>query len=173
MIYDIAQFGFSFLVLISVWLTYTHIMSVLPLEDRSTIALNIALLFLVAIEPYLFHLNVAFDLVASEGLLDTASILFTLDMAGLMTILALFLHQLSLEERKLLPHDIIGGYKRVRDELFISALLFGATVFPIFWAIRVWDIPLRFYVWLVPVVVSSCRRVSTTRSENGNIAIES
>ena len=99
MLIDISEFGFSFLILISVWLGYTNIMSVLPLEDGTTVTLNLVLLFLVSIEPYLFYLNIIFDLSAHEVLLNYASILYALDMTGLMLILALFTHELAREER--------------------------------------------------------------------------
>ena len=105
MVVDIAEFGFSFLILISVWLGYWNIMSVLPLEDNTIVILNVALLFLVAIEPYLFYLNITFDLIAHELLLNSASILYALDMTGLVTIIALFTHQLAREERGLVPKE--------------------------------------------------------------------
>jgi hypothetical protein len=49
---DISEFGFSFLILVSVWLGYWNIVSVLPMEDRTIVALNVGLLFLVSVEPY-------------------------------------------------------------------------------------------------------------------------
>src|SRR5216683_5236822 len=52
---SIATFGFSFLILIFVWFRYSEIMSVLPVETTRTRALNTIMLFLVAIEPYLFN----------------------------------------------------------------------------------------------------------------------
>jgi uncharacterized membrane protein len=42
---DLATFGFSFVILINIWINYTKIMSVLSLEDRLTISLNSLLLF--------------------------------------------------------------------------------------------------------------------------------
>ena len=92
---DIGEFGFSFLILVSVWLGYWSIMSILPMEDGVIVALNIGLLFLVSIEPYLFYLNITFDLLSHEPLLNAASVLYALDMTGLMLILALFTHQLA------------------------------------------------------------------------------
>lgn len=77
-------FGFSFIILISVWLRYTWIMSALPLETATAVSLNIALLFLVSVEPYLLSLvNTA------EAILifDDASIVYALDLAGLVAIL--------------------------------------------------------------------------------------
>ena len=154
---DVAEFGFSFLILISVWLGYWNVMSVLPMEDRTVVALNIGLLFLVSIEPYLFYLNITFDLLAHQLLLNTASIGYALDMTGLMMILALFTHELTREERGLVPKESLARYKRLRDVLLISAILFGVTVLPIFWTIKFFGQPIRFYFWFVPLVISSAR----------------
>ena len=160
MLIDIAEFGFSFLILISVWLGYTNIMSVLPMEDRTAIILNIVLLFLVSVEPYLFYLNVIFDLSAHELLLNSASILYALDMTGLMLILALFTHELAREERGLVPKELLTAYRGVRNMLFISAALFAITILPVFWILRLWNLPARFYLWIVPLILSSVRRIS-------------
>jgi uncharacterized membrane protein len=160
-IFDVLQFGFSFLILISVWFSYSSIMSVLPVEDVHTMVLNTVMLFLVSVEPYLFYLNSVFDLEQQEVMLDAASIAYALDMAGLMAILALFAHELTVEDRKLLPQDILGNYRRVRNTLLLAAVLFAVTLLPVFWTIRVLGAPLRFYVWFVPLVVASIRRVSS------------
>ena len=159
MLIDIAEFGFSFLILISVWLGYWNITSALPLEDGTTVILNVALLFLVAIEPYLFYLNITFDLLAHELLLNYASMLYALDMTGLMVILALFTHQLAREERGLVPKESLARYKRVRNTLFISAALFMITILPIFWTYKLWDLPMRFYFWFIPLILSSVRHI--------------
>jgi uncharacterized membrane protein len=159
MIIDVAEFGFSFLILISVWLGYWNIMSALPLEDNTIVILNVALLFLVGIEPYLFYLNITFDLLSHELLLNYASILYALDMAGLVTIIALFTDQLAREEKGLVPKESLAKYQRVRNTLFISAALFLITVLPIFWNFRLWDLPVRFYFWFVPLILSSIRHV--------------
>ncbi|MGD0644409.1 MAG: TMEM175 family protein [Candidatus Bathyarchaeia archaeon] len=53
--FAIAYYGFSFLILISVWYSYTRAMSQLHFETTRTVLLNIALLFLVSIEPFLFN----------------------------------------------------------------------------------------------------------------------
>lgn len=158
-IYDVMQFGFSFAILISVWMRYTSIMSVLPMEDRKTITLNILMLFLVAVEPYLFYLNVNYDLLDNMVLLDTASILYALDMAGLMAILALFTHQLTIEERKLIPQSLLSKYRNIRTNLFISAAFFAITILPFFWTLSLQGTPLRFYIWFVPLFLSSVRRI--------------
>jgi len=163
---DLLEFGFSFLILVSVWLGYWIIMSSLPMEDGTIVALNVALLFLVSIEPYLFYLNITFDLVSHELLLNTASTLYALDMTGLMLILALFTRQLSKEEKGLVPKDAMVKFKRVRDTLLISAALFAITVLPPFWNIRLYDQPLRFFFWVVPLILSSATPILERRLQS-------
>ena len=153
------------MILISVWSEYTNIMSVLPMEDSTTVALNLVLLFLVSIEPYLFYLNITFDLLTHELFLNSASILYALDMTGLMFILALFTHQLAREERGLLPKESLAVYKRYRNALFISAALFAITILPIFWTLKLQNLPIRFYFWVIPLILSSVRRISERRSQ--------
>src|SRR5436305_7956906 len=51
---NILQFLFVFLILITSWIIYTSDMSVLPIETRLITFLNIVLLILVALTPYLF-----------------------------------------------------------------------------------------------------------------------
>jgi len=159
-VYDIAEFGFSFLILITVWISYTNIMSVLPLEDATTITLNVILLFFVSIEPYLFYLNAVFDLAGHEILLNAASVAFALDMAGLMAILALFTHQLTVEEKGLIPKSLLSNYKRIQISRLIAALLFAVTILPIFWSLRIQNIPLRFYLWFVSLIITQTTRVT-------------
>src|SRR5271154_5333345 len=53
---DLVTFGFSFLILITMWLRYTRIMSVFPLDSPGVVRLNIVLLFCVSVEPFLFNL---------------------------------------------------------------------------------------------------------------------
>jgi len=160
MFIDIAEFGFSFLILISVWWGYTNIMSILPIENGFTLALNLVLLFLISIEPYLFYLNITFDLYSHELLLNYASMLYALDMTGLMAILALFTHQLAKEEKGLVSRDSLARFKRVRNILFASAALFAITVLPLFWIIKLWSLPLRIHLWIIPLILSSLCAIS-------------
>ncbi len=48
-------FGFSFLIIVANWVAYTRIDSALPVETSSALILNLALLFCVVIEPFLFY----------------------------------------------------------------------------------------------------------------------
>ena len=160
MVVDISEFGFGFLILMSVWVGYTNTMSAIPVENNTVVTLNLLLLFLVSVEPYLFYLNITFDLVSHELFLNLASVLYALDMTGLMIMLGLFTHQLAREERGLIPKNYIAKYKRVRNTLFLSALLFAITILPIFWSVRLYGQPVRFYFWFLPLFISFGIRIS-------------
>ena len=157
---DLAEFGFSFLILMSVWVGYTNIMSILPVEDTTTLNLNLVLLFFVSAEPYLFYLNITFDLLTHEIFLNLASTLYALDMMGLMLILALFTHQLAKEEKGLVPKESLRQFKRVGNILYLSAALFAITVLPAFWSLKLYGQPIRFYFWFIPLILSSLVRIS-------------
>jgi len=104
-------------------------MSVLPLETATTVLLNIALLFLVSVEPYLLSL-----LNPAETILifDFASIVYALDLSGLLAILGMFTHMLTVEERKLIPARLLGQQRRIRNAFLFSAFLFLISTFPQF-----------------------------------------
>ncbi len=161
---DLLQFGFSFLILISVWMSYSSIISVLPLEDQTTIMLNIVLLFLVSIEPYLFWLNATYiaDVLKDATLLASASSFYAIDMAGLMVIIALFAHQLSFEEKKLVPPSSLRRYRKFRNTLIVSACIFMVSILPQFWSLTLWGVPLRFLIWFVPVGLSWVWRIGSS-----------
>ena len=150
---DIIAFTFSFLVLIFVWIRYTSIMSVLPMENRTTKFLNVIMLFSVSLEPYLFNLVSLFGHATETVVVEYASLLYALDMAALMAILAFFTHELAIEEKKLIAPELLEPYRKVRNSMLVSAGLFLLTMFPQLWFWRIQDVPLRFYLWLPPLVV--------------------
>jgi len=151
---DIMAFAFSFLILISVWMSYTRIMSVLPLETRTTLLLNVIMLFLVAIEPYLFYLVSLHGHEADVQLVDYASVIYALDMGGLMAILAFFNHELAVEEKQLVPKEMLPGQRRARNVYFMSAAFFLVSALPLFWSWQIDDVPVRFYFWFTPLALS-------------------
>ena len=147
--HDVLGFLFSFAILISVWIRYSSIMSVLPVEDGGSIMLNIILLFLVSIEPYLFSLVTA----PGQSLKQYASVLYALDLGGLMTILALFTHLTTIEERGLIKRELIGEHKQLRNINILCAAFFLISLLPVFWSWTFNGTPLRFYLWGAPLVL--------------------
>jgi uncharacterized membrane protein len=151
---NIATFGFSFLILIFVWFRYTETMSVLPVETTGTRTLNTIMLFLVAIEPYLFNqLNFGFSMATSQTLSQAdASATYALDLGAIWAILAAFTHTLSMEERKLVAPDLFRKYRRMRNlELFVATVFF-ASALPQFWTAE-GGTSLRYILWAMTFFV--------------------
>ena len=145
---DLAGFGFSFLILISIWIRYTNIMSVLPVETSGTMFLNAVMLFLVSIEPYLLSLLVSGSFQASGvAVLIFVSEAYALDLAGLTSILGLLTHQLTIEERKLVKPELVGQYRRIRNVQYLAAFLFAVSALPPFWTWEILGTPARFHLW--------------------------
>ncbi|HYA56843.1 MAG TPA: hypothetical protein VEH57_00015, partial [Thermoplasmata archaeon] len=78
----IYYFGFSFLIVILVWLSFRRIVVVLPYETPATLIVNVALLFCVAIEPFLFYVLVTVSAVGAD-----ASVAFAADLGAMMFLL--------------------------------------------------------------------------------------
>ena len=138
----IAGFGFSFLILIQIWFRFTEIMSVLPVQTSATRILNTVLLFLVALEPYLFN-TLGFFVASQTGeLYDAASTVYAFDIGTIYGILALFTNILATEERKLVAPDLLRKYKHTRDLEIVVAIIFLLSAIPQFWTLN-----LRYYIW--------------------------
>ncbi|OLD35448.1 MAG: hypothetical protein AUI50_02120 [Crenarchaeota archaeon 13_1_40CM_2_52_14] len=152
---NIASFGFSFLVLILVWFRYTEIMSVLPVETTRTRALNTIMLFLVAIEPYLFNqLSFGLNTVAFSTLSQNdASAVYALDIGAIWAILASFSHILSSEERNLVAPDLLRKYRLFRNLELIVGGLFFVSILPPFWTYAIGGTNLRYVLWLLSFFV--------------------
>lgn len=158
---DLVGFGFSFLILISIWFRYTNIMSVHPVETTATIFLNAVLLFLVSVEPYLLSLLQFGSLEASRAaVLNFASVVYALDLAGLTLIMGLFAHQLTIGERRLVSPELVGRYRRIRNMQYSAAVLFAVTTLPPFWSWQIIGTPARFYLWYAILVFTSISRLS-------------
>ena len=140
----IAGFGFSFLILIQIWFRFTEVMSVLPAQTTRTRVLNTILLFLVAVEPYLFNILPFFlspPQTFSE-LYDVASSIYALDIGVIYGILALFTHILATEERKLVAPDLLRKYKLSRNLEIVVAIIFLVSAIP-----QVWVLNVRYTIW--------------------------
>jgi ammonia channel protein AmtB len=119
-------------------------MSVLPVETSGTRVLNTLLLFLVALEPYLFNnLGDFFIGVQQLGSLqNVASTVYALDIGTIYAILAMFTNILATEERKLVAPDLLRKFKFSRNLEIIVAVLFLVSAIPEFWTLN-----LRYSIW--------------------------
>src|SRR2546427_10184631 len=137
---NVLEFLFVFLLLITSWIIYTSDMSVLPIETRLVTFLNVVLLILVAIFPYLF------DQVVStfnpDSVQEYASILFTADYAANLLVMAVFAHIIAQEEEHLVDGDVMIRLSRARNRMAVlteGVLLSRATPGDwLFRGVRVW-----------------------------------
>jgi uncharacterized membrane protein len=146
---NILQFLFVFLILITSWIIYTSDMSVLPVETRLVQLLNVVLLMLVAIFPYLFDQVVS--TLNPGSVQDYASILFTADYAGTLLIMAVFSHIIAQEEEHLVDGEIMIRMRRVRNRLSLLTLIVLLSL------AAPWDwmflgVHVRLIIWLVPII---------------------
>jgi hypothetical protein len=158
----ILAFIFIFAFLITSWMIYTYQMSVLPIETRLVTFLNVIMLALVALIPYLLNnvefVNQGLSTSDSTGIRNYASSLFAVDLAGILAILATFSHVISIEEKNLVTPEIARVFRQSRNVQFALSVLMIVSLAPVFWNYTAFGIPLRLYIWLVPVVVYWVRR---------------
>jgi len=145
---NILEFLFVFLILITSWIIYTSDMSVLPIETRLVTVLNVALLILVAIIPYLF--DQAVSLINTPDVQNYASTLFTFDYSGSLFIMAGFAHLIAQEEEQLVHEDQMVRFRRIRNRLTIlSFIVLFSTAVPWEWLIL--GVNIRLLIGLLPI----------------------
>ena len=169
----LALYSFSFLILVSVWRSYSTITSILPAETETLISLNIALLFIVSIEPFLFN-----ELFAQNGsMFYGVSLIYPIDLAAMFIIIAFFNHSLADEEKNRVPKDQLKKYRFARNYNLLIAGVFLISIAPFFATIYVFQVtvggmlyavPLRVLIWILALVVGWGRRIlgKTNRSQN-------
>lgn len=139
-------FGFSFMILMTVWYSYSTIMAVLPVETRSLVIANLVLLFVVALEPYLLY-------VFAYGPIDVgepASVLYAIDLAVMNAVLGGFLHILSREEGRLVSAPSLRKMRIRRDFTLAMSAVFLLSALPVFWSWAWWPgAPSRVILWML------------------------
>jgi len=151
---SIATFAFSFLIIIYIWFRYTKVLEFMNVETGIEVSLNILILFLVAVEPYLFYLLH----IDSMQLLNLTSILYALDIAGLLLVLYAF-YKIAIRSHKGAKKEILDYYKPVGDSLLIGGIIFGISALPIFWSISIFGVlKLRFVIWFIPLILGTILR---------------
>jgi len=125
-------------------------------ETRTVTFLNVGLLLLVAIVPYLLN---GVEVVAPGLTSDQVSMiqnyssqLFALDLGGILIILATFAHVISLEEKKLVAPELVTLFRNGRNRMAMLALLILISVAPQFWEWTLLGVPIRLYLWYPPLI---------------------
>jgi uncharacterized membrane protein len=157
LVLSIAFYAFSFLILISVWYSYTRMMAFVRVETDRLVIFNVLLLFLVSIEPFLFNQLIT----SSMSLVENVSIVYAFDLGGLFAIQAFFASSILSDKNK--PEQVIRGFRLRRNTQLIGMALFFISALPIFWnwtihVGSIFGIPLRFVLWILTLFMPSIRR---------------
>ncbi len=155
---NILEFLFVFLVLITSWYIYTSDMSVLPIETRLVTFLNVILLMLVAIIPYLF--DQVDSLSNADDVRNYASILFAIDLAGSLMVMAAFANVIADEESHLVDGPIMVRFRRSRNILLGLAVIVLASI-GVPWDWLFLQVHVRVVIWLVPMAMFWFNRMRT------------
>lgn len=152
----ILAFAFTFLLLITAWLIYTTYMSVLPMETKAVTVLNVVLLLLVALVPYFLNtvevVNPSLTQAEASAIKDYSSTLFAMDLSGILVILASFAHVISVEEKKLVAPELVALFRNGRNRMSFLAFLMAISIAPPFWQLTFLTVPVRIYLWYLPLI---------------------
>jgi uncharacterized membrane protein len=161
---DIGTFGFTFLVLITVWIRYTRVMSTLPVETPVTMLLNIVLLFTVSLEPYIFNVlrltSVTLPITPEMAkLFETASSAYGVDLGAMMLIMGVFTLALADEEKQLVPGSMLSNLRAESALWFVSCGIFLLSALPLFGrvdlgGVLVTGLSARMVMWLVAILIT-------------------
>lgn len=143
-----------------IWLAYTRIVSVLPVETPGMQVLNLALLFCVVLEPFLYYV---FE-VAPPEFLGFSSAAFALDTGSMMAILsgmAFAMVRLEVQGKiHRLGPDLLRGFKIAVPAWAFAAGVFIASASEVFWV----SLPsigyLRYATWYIALVAFFASRIA-------------
>jgi hypothetical protein len=162
-LFFLGVFGFGFLILITVWYRYSTIMSILPFETTSLVLLNMLLLFLVAVEPYLLNLLLLSNNMSVLGNLVTD--LYALDLGTIFLVLTYFTHKLIAEKKKAMDTNWLKNTRMRRNLSLSVAILFFVSMLPVFWSTKVLGIPVQILLWFAFFPLHTVFRIAMSRKE--------
>lgn len=165
---NVLLFGFGFLIILMTWLRYSRTMAVLPVEVPFALLINCVLLFLVALEPYLFYVLWSANV---PGLTAAATAAYGLDI-GAMLFSQAALAQLVLREDKArqfgqrpLGPSLRGRFRSAARTNAVMGCVYVVSALPVFWV----DTPigqLRYYLWGVAFLFSATGLASGVARDN-------
>ena len=147
----IFYFGFSFFIVILVWLGFRRITVVLPYETQATLTVNVALLFCVAIEPFLFYVMVTTNVIGAD-----ATMAFAIDLGVMMSLLSALGYLLLQEEKgnahRRIARAAIDRIDRSTIYHMVVGGIFLVSALPVFWTISFSGGPIRYDIWYFGLV---------------------
>jgi uncharacterized membrane protein len=168
LITDVLNFSFSFLIIAAIWFGYTRVVSFLAVETSGTLFLKFAILFCVALEPFLYYVfqTTAFTF------LDFSSAAFALDTGAMMGLLSVMMYLVVRQEIRgklqRVPSRSIRRFKVSMVSQAIGAAIFLASISDIVWI----KIPifgyLRFLMWDISLAIYFVSRAIASLREKRN-----
>lgn len=153
---SISLFSFSFVIIAILWVKYTRVMSVLPLEGDRLLVVNFLMLLMVSIEPYLFSL-IAFQ--PAPGVVDPSvtTSAYAVDLGFMNLAMAYFTNELTKEEKGLISPELLGDYRLQRASSIIVAAVFLVSALPGF------SVSTRVLIWTLAMLTYPARRLVSRR----------
>lgn len=142
-------FIFGFFIIVNVWISYSNVMANTTIESELDFRLNIVLLLLVSIEPYLLYLMGKED----GNVMAFSTGVYAVDIGLIMLVLGLFRHKRIGAESADAEHD--RSDRKIRNGNFITATFFLVSAIPIFWDFDIFGMKGRYFIWslsIIPVV---------------------
>ncbi len=173
---DLLAFGFSFLIVVIVWTGYRRAVVTLPHETQATVVVNVVLLFVVSVEPFLFWVMVAggalFGSASADPMLEPVSVAYSLDV-GAMILLQSVLNALLLIEEKAAPRKDLAPdvLLRIGHRIWLGSavgLMFLASALPFFWVPVPGGSVLRVDLWYLGLVLIFVLPRLPTRGTEGS-----
>lgn len=147
----LATFGFSFLILIGVWLAYTRLRVVGTFESGWSLRLNVVLLFTVSIEPFLFDLLVkANQTAAFQAAVSQA---FAVDLGVMTAVLGSFAVYFVARARPDVTPEVRRRFRLEGVERWFVAGVFFVSAAPIFEQVNIDGESIRVVMWVVGLLL--------------------
>ncbi|MDD1770184.1 MAG: hypothetical protein LUO79_03775 [Methanomassiliicoccales archaeon] len=147
---DLLAFTYGFIILVFIWEEVTKEMLLFKVESTGMLRVTYILLFLVALEPYLFNLITQHT---ASNVDEIASMLYAADLASLMAVLAFFAQKIINGAGNTSPL-VRKAYHEKRQVFVFQATVFIVSMLPVFWELSVGTTKLRFIIWILAPMIA-------------------
>ena len=139
-------FIFGFFIIVNVWISYSNVMAESRIETNIDFRLNLFLLLLVSIEPYLLYL------IGKEHsfMMNFSTTAYAIDIGLIMLVMGIFYHRRI--GNGLATDGNERSDKERRNGNLIVAAFFLISAVPIFWDMGVFDVKARYLIWMLAII---------------------
>jgi uncharacterized membrane protein len=144
---EIVWFSIGFIILISIWLSYTAAMEDIEFESPAEVSLNMALMLLISIEPFLLNV-VAFDRIS----VDFATMAYALNIGAILIIMGFFNHLVLRQRTRAADARQAAVQRNSRNRSLFKGAIFLVSALPLFWDITIGDTSVMYLIWVLAFV---------------------